>query len=119
MIATIRWTALALFLICMGVASTGAKSWMLAGLAAVTAVTCLLTFMPRPRRPFAVTITEDHPDAVTRLDRLDGVGARREFPAGGVTPRRDDPSVTPPPAGYHADCRTCDVARAVRPGDGR
>lgn len=48
-------------------------------------------------------IDETHPEALSRLDLLDGVGTRRpssQTPAGGATaPNTDAPHVDAPPAG--------------------
>lgn len=85
---TIRWASLLVFLICMAVAATGARAWILAGLAAAAFLILMWTFSrpreprpPRPRRPvsnwFMQDIPPDHPDALGSLDIREREGRNR------------------------------------------
>lgn len=67
-----------------------------------------IVIWPRTQRnalPWVADIDETHPEALSRLDRLDGVGSRRastpQTPAGGAEPpsHTDAPHVDAPPAG--------------------
>lgn len=85
---TIRWAAFVLFLMCMGVASTGVRSWLLGGLATALFLIFMLTFDRRPRAPrprprsnwFVQDISEDHPDALGSLDLRERAGRRAVSP---------------------------------------
>lgn len=94
--AALRWAAFIVCAVCLGVAATGIREWMLAGLMLLSFLVVCWTFRtPRPRRPVSrwfADIPSDHPDALGSLDLLERYGSTNTV--GGVAP----PHMTPPAA---------------------
>ena len=80
----LRWSAIAIFLICMAVAAAGARDWLIALIALAAFLVAAWTFRSpgRPTRPVShwfADIDDHHPGALSRLDRLDGLDSRRRI----------------------------------------
>jgi flagellar biogenesis protein FliO len=74
--ATLRWASFWIFMVCMGVFSTGFRDLAVLTLALVMFLICMWTFREkRPARP--VSPYFERQQALSTLDRRDGVGTRK------------------------------------------
>lgn len=79
---SIAWGALVVFLACMAALGSDARSWLIIGLAVASGLVCLWAFGRLDRRSERPGTSDQashpvSPPDLSRLDRLDGVGARR------------------------------------------
>lgn len=69
--AVIRWASILIFLICMGVFSTGVRDWLVLVLAVVAFLTCCWTFRDRSRKSRWIYDADENSPEPFQFDELE------------------------------------------------